>query len=138
MAQLLLDSEVAKVSVDEALNLGIIEWKNKVTPETYASAFQSLLDFAENKRNIYYFLSDIRNQGIVGPENRKWFETVALPKAISLGLKKAATIMDGNIFKKYYINMILSVSSKFDLPLKVVSSKEEAFDFFGIEEFKAM
>lgn len=129
MKEIIKDTDFAQISYDRELVLGKIEWKRKTTTEEYQFAFMTLLDFAL-KNPSDNFLSDIRKQNVVSPENRKWFETEMLPKAIDAGLKRAAVIFDGNVFKKYYINMIIKVTNKFKLPMKVFSSEEEALNWF--------
>ncbi|MDA3891952.1 MAG: STAS/SEC14 domain-containing protein [Salinivirgaceae bacterium] len=105
--------------------LGMIKWKGKSTSEEYQSTFLSLLDL-QKKETITRYISDIRDQGVISPSDRKWFETVALPLAISQGLKAAAVILDGNVFKKYYVNVVLASTNKFGLPFKMFSTLEEA------------
>jgi hypothetical protein len=53
-----------------------------------------------------------------------------IPKAIDNGLKRAAVVFDGNVFKKYYINMILQVINKFGIPMKLFSTEEDAVKWF--------
>ncbi len=125
MENILLDNEFVKVSYDDSIYLGTIVWKGTVSTSEYRNAFMILLDYSITHRTDY-FLSDTINQGVIGPDNRKWFEEYALPEAIKRGLKKAAIVMSGNVFKKYYINMILSSTNKFKLPAKTFSSQEEA------------
>lgn len=129
MKEIIKDTDFAEISYDRELVLGKIEWKRKTTTEEYQFAFEILLEFAR-KNPADNFLSDIRRQSVVSPENRKWFETEMLPKAIDVGLKRAAVIFDGNVFKKYYINMIIKVTNKFKLPMKVFSSEEDALNWF--------
>src|SRR6056297_1056323 len=129
MKTLIIDTDYAEISYDSGLKSGKIVWKRKTTTEEYQYAFITLLEYSK-KHPVDNFLSDIRKQGIVSPENRKWFEKEMLPKAIDSGLKRAATIFDGNIFKKYYLNMIIKVSNKFGLPLKVFNSEQEAVEWF--------
>jgi hypothetical protein len=115
---IVLDTVYAEVSFDKAKSLGMIKWKRKCTSEEYQNAFTSLLDI-QKENNITRYISDIRNQAVISPVDRKWFETVALPRAIEQGLKAAAVVFDGNAFKKYYINVILASTNKFGLPMKV-------------------
>jgi hypothetical protein len=129
MKKILQDTDFAEISYDRELLLGKIEWKRKTTTEEYQFAFETLLEYAK-KNPSDNFLSDIRNQSVVSPENRKWFETEMLPKAIEAGLKRAAVVFDGNVFKKYYINMILKVTNKFKLPMKIFTSVDEALEWF--------
>lgn len=100
----------------------------KCTSEKYREAFLFLLD----NQKIYglkRFLSDVRDQGIISPDDRKWFENVALPKSIELGLKAAAVIFIGNVFKKYYLNVIIQATNKFNLPVKLFIDQESAEDW---------
>ena len=53
-----------------------------------------------------------------------------IPKGIDVGLKRAGVIFDGNVFKKYYLNMIIKVTNKFGLPLKIFNKQEEAIEWF--------
>ncbi len=129
MKQILQDKDYAEISYDRELKLGKIVWKRKASTEEYQYAFMVLLEYAKENPTDN-FLSDIRNQGVVSPENRKWFETEMLPAAIEGGLKRAAVVFDGNVFKKYYINMIIKVSNKFGMPLKMFNSEEEAIEWF--------
>jgi hypothetical protein len=129
MKEIIIDNDFVEISYHRELMYGKIEWKRKTNTEEYYFAFETLLEFARNNP-ADNFLSDIRRQSVVSPENRKWFETEMLPKAIEAGLKRAAVIFDGNVFKKYYINMIIKVSNKFKLPMKVFTSEEDALNWF--------
>jgi hypothetical protein len=102
-----------------------IVWKQRTIGEDYRNAFLGCVEFAKSNPSNY-FLSDIRQQGVVGPEDRKWFETVALPAAIDVGLQKSAAVFDGNVFKMYYINMILQHVVKKGIPMKFFKDLESA------------
>jgi len=131
--QVLMDQDYAKVTYLPELKTGKILWKRKPEIEEYQLPFIKLLDYGKNN-SIDSFLSDIRNQGVISPDNRKWFENEALPQAVNeCQLKRAAVIFDGNIFKQYYLNMILSVTNKFKLPLKTFNSEEKAFEWIKKE-----
>ena len=91
--------------------------------EEYRAAFQILLDYQhKGPTGVSYYLSDIRDQGVVRPEDRNWFETYALPTAKSRGLKKASIVISGNIFKQYYVNLILATAKSFGFPLKAFNN----------------
>ncbi|MDA3866139.1 MAG: hypothetical protein PF489_05230 [Salinivirgaceae bacterium] len=129
MKQVIIDNDFAEISYDAELKMGKIVWKRKSTTEEYRSGFITLLEFSKT-HEVNNFMSDIRNQGVVAPENRKWFENEMLPKAIDAGLKRAGSVFDGNVFKKYYMNMIIKVSNKFGMPLKLFNNEEEAIEWF--------
>lgn len=129
MKKIILDTDFAEISYNSELKLGKIEWKAKTSTEEYQYAFITLLEYTKN-HPADNFLSDIRKQNVVSPENRKWFETEMLPKAIEGGLKRAGVVFEGNAFKKHYINMIIRIANKFGLPIKAFSSEEEAIFWF--------
>ena len=74
---------------------------------------------------IFRFLSDIREQAVISPEDRKWFENEAMPKAVAKGLNAAAVVFNGNVFKKYYLNIILQATNKFGLPMNVFTKRNQ-------------
>lgn len=126
MAQLLLDEKFVKVYYDEQMLLGMVIWDG--TPpdfEAYKKPFLSLLNHSRTKR-IENFLSDTRNQGVIAVEYRKWFEQEMMEKAKKGGLKRGAVVTGNNVFKRYYLNMLLSASNKFGIPMKIFSDVESA------------
>ncbi len=125
---ILLQTHYAKVAADESKMIGSIKWMGSCSSEEYRKTFLFLLD--EQKRlGIYRFLSDIRDQAVISPEDRKWFENEAMPKAVQQGLKAAAVVFNGNVFKQYYLNIILQATNKFGLPMKVFTETEPAEDW---------
>ena len=77
-------------------------------------------------------MSDITNQGIVGPDDRKWFEEVAVPGAVKSGVIKVGIIFDGNVFKQYYINNIMLRFKKMTVPMKFFRSMDAAVEWLLI------
>lgn len=129
MKKIIFDSEVVEISYESELKLAKVVWKKKAESDEYRAAFMKVLDYSRTNP-VDNFLSDIRNQGVVSPDNRKWFEKEMLPKAIQAGLKRAGSVFDGNVFKKYYMNILIKASGKFGLPLKIFNSEEEAVEWF--------
>lgn len=108
-----------------------VVWNGTFSKEQYQQAIEAALDFhLKGEFPVDNYLSDILKQGIVNPESRKWFEQVAMPRAVKQGLKRAAIVFDGNVFKKYYINLILQATNAYKLPLKFFSSEQEAIMWF--------
>ncbi len=103
-------------------------WKKRSAGEEYRIPFLMGLEYAE-KHESGYFISDIKKQGIVGPEDRKWFEKVVVPDAIQKGFIKAAAVCDGYIFTLYYLNLILKHTAQHDLPMRFSNGTSEAFQW---------
>ena len=128
MELVLIDTVYARVTVNIDQKLGEIEWKGPCSLEQYQECFSVLLDY-QSRNTVKYFLSDIRNQGIMNPNNRQWFESVALPQAIRQGLLRSAVVSEDNIFKRYYVNLILHSTNKMGLPLRIFDSREQAIEW---------
>jgi hypothetical protein len=103
----------------------ILVWDGNPTTEQYKKPFMAMLEFGR-KNPVDSMISDISNQGIINPENRKWFEKEMMPQAVAAGLKRAAIVTSGNAFKLYYINIILSAVNKFPMTTKLFNKREEA------------
>jgi hypothetical protein len=78
------------------------------------------------KHPVDGMLSDITNQGVISPDNRKWFEKEMMPQAVEAGLKRGAIVTSGNAFKLYYINLILSAVNKFPIATKLFNNQKDA------------
>jgi hypothetical protein len=103
----------------------VLIWDGNPNGDEYKKPFMAMIEFG--KRNpVDGMLSDISNQGIISPENRKWFEKEMMPQAVAAGLKQAAIVTNGNAFKMYYINIILSAVNKFPITTKLFNKREDA------------
>ena len=129
MEQKVFESSCVSVYYIPEKRLGKIIWDGVITHEEYKKPFLSLIDLAKKGNAVTRFLSDIRKQGVVSPESRKWFEKEMIPAAVENGLKRAAVVSGANAFKTYYINIILSSVNKFNLPFKIFNNEEKAMEF---------
>lgn len=129
MEKELLNKPYVRVVYDSERYIGKIIWTGSPKQEEYRQPFEVLLDWANKGNKVSRFLSDTRNQGVVSPDNRKWFENEMIPAAINAGCKRSAAITGGNVFKRYYLNMILSAVNKFNMPFKIFSDEESAIEF---------
>ena len=126
MEKLFWDNEYSKVTYNSETKVGSVIWKSKTAPfEDYKAAFNVLIEYAKT-HDFYTFLSDTRDQGVVSPENRTWFQKDAIPRALSTGLKRGAVIISGNVFKRYYMNLIIKTLKKFKLDIKLFDTPENA------------
>jgi hypothetical protein len=103
-------------------------WHGRPDAEEYKQPFIKMIDYSK-KNPVDAMLSDISQQGIITPENRKWFEKEMMPEAAKSGLKRAAIITNGNTFKLYYINIILSAVKKFPIVTKLFNNQKEALQW---------
>ncbi len=129
--KIILDDSYVIVTFHYSIKTIKVVWKGSFSMEQYQRAIEAALNYQlKEKLSVDNYLSNILKQGIVNPESRKWFEKVAMPRAVNQGLKRAAVVFDGNVFKKYYLNLILQASNAFKLPLKFFNSEEDALKWF--------
>jgi hypothetical protein len=103
-------------------------WNGSPTVEEYKKPFLTMLEYSKTSP-VDSMLSDISNQGIISPDNRKWFEKEMMPRAVEAGLKRAAIVTNGNAFKLYYVNLILSAVNKFPVVTKLFKRQQEALEW---------
>lgn len=111
--ELLFEHEKATIQYNEETNSIELVWKKHQDAETYKLMFTKGVDFLK-KYKATGWLSDIRNEGIVGPASSKWLQEVIIPEAVSSGLKKIAIVMEADVFKEFYIKN-LGKSTKKDM-----------------------
>lgn len=124
------ENEFASLTYEEDYKLLTITWTNKkISFEEYRKPFEMAIDFmTENPVDNY--ISDIREQGIISPNYRKWLQETAFPEAAKAGLKRVVGVANVNIFKQYYINHVFQSAKKFGIPFKMFTTIEEAKEWF--------
>jgi hypothetical protein len=130
---IIYDKPHASIDYNPDTKIGFVVWKSNCTMDQYRDVFENMLAYAKTHL-MKYVLSDTTNQGVVSPENRKWFEKEMIPAAIEVGLEKVAIITDANVFKRYYLNMLLSAVNKFGVPFKIFGNEGQAKAFLLEEE----
>lgn len=127
----IFENEFAKLTYEEDLQILTITWTNKKTSfEEYKKPFNAALEFM-SKKNVKNYISDIRDQGIIPPEFRKWLQETAMPEAAKAGLKRIVGVANVNIFKQYYINHVFQSAKKFGIPFKMFNNIDEAKKWFS-------
>ncbi len=123
-------SEYVTISYDKEAKVVFTVWLNyNFTSDNYRDVWDRCIAFFK-ENEVLYFLSDIINQKVVTPEDRKWFEDNIIQQAIDTGLKKGAIILGANPFKRYYFNNIMKKIGGTELPFKAFKNKEAAYKWF--------
>ncbi len=133
MEEIILDTDFVKITYDTEAKLLIQRWKRIVTSEEYRKAFQVSLE-AVSKYNIPLFLSDTSKEGVISPEDRKWLEEVIIPKAVKNGLKYSATIMDKDLYKKYYLSKLKNASEESGMRFRIFDNYDEGLKWLLSQE----
>jgi phosphatidate phosphatase PAH1 len=125
MIKEVFNAPYATVTYDSDKRFMLLIWNGSPSTEEYKQPFLTMLSYGK-KFPVDSMLSDISKQGIINPDNRKWFEKEMMPQAVTAGLKRAAIVTSGNAFKLYYINLILSAVNKFPITTKLFNKRDEA------------
>jgi hypothetical protein len=125
----LKENEYALIQFDEETKTLELIWKKTVTREVYRSIFLETLDLLikQGSRN---FISDIRKEGVIGPENTKWLQENIIPKALKHGLEKIAIVMDSDVFKEFYTENIKKAVAG-NAMINLFDSKEAAYNWIN-------
>lgn len=127
----IFENEFAKLTYEEDLKVLTITWYNKKpTLEEYQKPFKVALDYM-HKKPVLNYISDIRNQGIISPDYRKWLQDTAMPEAARAGLKRVVGVANVNVFKQYYINNVFQSAKKFGVQYKMFNNIEDAKKWFS-------
>jgi len=126
----IFNSDYVNISFDEEFKVVFVKWFNvNFDSDQYKDVWEKTIEFGNNN-DVDYFLSDIIDQRVVAPNDRKWFEEEAINRAIKTGIKKAGIILGSNPFKIYYFNNIMKKVGGTDLPFKAFKNKEKAYEWF--------
>jgi hypothetical protein len=126
----IFENDCAALIYEKELKLLTIKWKDKkLTLSEYQQPFKIALEYM-TKNRVENYISDIRDQGIIAPDFRKWLQEVAMPEAAKAGLKRVVGVANVNVFKQYYINNVFNSAKKFGMPFKMFNTPEEAKKWF--------
>lgn len=110
MQQVVFESDFAETQFDAQSKSLINSWKKHPGNDEYKDTFRKILSLVKEKK-AKVFISDVRNQGTIGTDARKWMEEEILKPAINAGLEKVAVVMDADIFKKFYLDNVKKAGS---------------------------
>ncbi|SKC55032.1 SpoIIAA family protein [Ohtaekwangia koreensis] len=124
------EAPFASVTYYPEKRLLVLVWDGSPSKEEYQQPFLAMIEYSK-KHPVDNMLSNISKQGIISPDSRKWFEKDMMPRAAQAGLKHAAIVTNGNAFKLYYINIILSAVNKFPIVTKLFNNQDDALQWLA-------
>lgn len=118
----------ATVAYEKDLNAIRVIWKTQNTSAEYRKTLTAALDGIKKYKAAHY-LGDVNKQGVVSPNDRKWFQDNIIPEAVKNGLKRAAMVLPEDIFKKYYLNQVKNTTDTLKLDMRYFPSMKQAEDW---------
>ncbi len=123
----ILNKHYVEVYYVEDYKVAVVIWKGtEIKSQEYKNTFHSIFDFCKKGYKLVNYFSDTREQGTISLEDRKWFEDYVLTEARKFGLKRGASVIPGNVFKRHYMNMILGISKFYKIDMKLFDNKDAA------------
>lgn len=119
MSEIVFDSENAVMTYSKNDFAIELIWKNDINSEEFRQVYLTGLEFAVNNK-VLYFLSDIRNEGIVPIEDVKWLTQEVIAKANSIGIKKIALVNEDELtFSSIYAESLKKKIENFSIQVNV-------------------
>lgn len=125
MCEILSESEYALLTYYEDRQLLELIWKTSCPCEGYMKTFYDAIKYGKNKI-IQFFLSDIRNEGIVPMENLRWMRMNIIPQAAEFGIRKIALVMKEEVFAHIYSDLLEKNISEYKMNMKTFFKTEDA------------
>lgn len=91
--QICLDNSCCTLFYNARINALGVRWKSTPTSEQYRQVFSKSLELVMMYQTPYW-ISDLRKQGTVTPEDQKWMFNEIFPQAVNHGLQKGVCIYD--------------------------------------------
>ena len=135
--QILYDESYARVFYDAKMNTTGVKWFGPLTSDQYRRVFSKCLEFLKSY-NTPNWLSDINDQGSVGPEDQQWMFTTILPEALKNGLQRIACVkLDTNdIAVENYLKALTTTISNLGIPALFFANFEQASNWLMEENEK--
>lgn len=127
------EKEIFTMSQSEENDFLQVKWKQKPDSSTYREVFTEVLRLVREHK-ITKYLSDLTHSGSASPEDRKWLEVEILPLAIDAGLKNIASVIDQDVFKKYYVSRVATEATQGGAHFKTFDTYQHALDWLEIKE----
>ncbi len=129
MNKVILNTDFALLTLDKKKNTLELTWKQQSNTEIYKETFLTALDIASNKF-VKYFLSDIREQGVVSIGDMRWLSEYIIPKVHKLGIEKVAIILVEDIFSTIYAELVEKNLTENNVDMKIFIEKTNAYTWF--------
>jgi anti-sigma regulatory factor (Ser/Thr protein kinase) len=123
--QVFFENESAQLYYDAYINNTVIIWKRNVSSDEYRKAFEVVLQTIKTY-NTPGWIADLRNQGVISPQDQQWFISNVLKTAAENGLLRIATVGFNDPIRKDYYQRMISKTAEFGIELKVFESIEAA------------
>jgi signal transduction histidine kinase len=123
--QLVFDTQYGSIFYNAKLNCAGIVWKKQITSEEYRALFSECLNIVKLYHTPYW-ISDIRNQGVVSADDQRWMLQTIYPEANKNGLVQTALIYNPQNFSTEYMARIQAAADGLGINLQFFDNRKDA------------
>ncbi|MBX2966231.1 MAG: hypothetical protein KF845_08815 [Cyclobacteriaceae bacterium] len=123
--QICFDSEYGQIYYNARTNTAGISWKKQVTSEAYRTLFEKCLEVLRIY-NTPHWISDLRKQGQVLPEDQLWMISTIIPDAVRNGLIHIVGVYDPVQHNEGYLERIRMAIEQAGSKVEFTTSTKEA------------
>lgn len=125
MSQKLYNSDIVSLNFDSENQLIEMIWKSNPDSEEYRKMFEVMIEFSKTN-HIRFVISDMRNEGLVRPEDVKWMSREVLQRAIEHNLERLALVIEDSIFASVYADVVKNKLKQSPIKVQVFSDTQSA------------
>ncbi|GIV38078.1 MAG: hypothetical protein KatS3mg032_2457 [Cyclobacteriaceae bacterium] len=123
--QYFFENEAAQLYYDANINNTVIVWKRNVTSAEYRKVFEVVYETLKTY-NTPGWIADLRNQGVIQPEDQQWFIENVLKAAAHNGLKRIGAVGFADPVRKDYYQRMQKITAELGIELRVFDTIEAA------------
>ena len=126
MGEIIYNSEIVDLIYSKSDLLVELIWKKNTNTEGFRTIYSFAVNFA-TKNKVQYFLSDMRNEGLVSLDDVKWLTKEVIAKAFDFGIKKIALVNeDDMIFSTIYAESVKKKLEKLAIHVQIFNDAVSA------------
>lgn len=133
--QLFYESGASQLVFDANLNVTLVIWKRNILSNEYRETFEKILATLKTY-NSRGWIADLRNQGVIAPEDQEWFTKTILPQALASGLRLVCSIGFSDPIRKDYLERMKNFSKSHGIVFQDFQTIPEAKAWIGANSFE--
>ena len=126
MGDIIYNSDIVDLTYSKSDLLVELIWKQNTSSEEFRALYTFAVNFA-TKNKVKYFLSDMRNEGLISLEDVKWLTSEVISKAQDFGIKKIALVNEDDIiFSTIYAESVKKKLEKSAINVQIFNDTASA------------
>jgi hypothetical protein len=125
MLNILYESDIVSMGYHPDDKLIEMVWKKNSNSEEYRRMFGVMIKFSE-KNKIRFFLSDMRQEGLVKLDDVRWLSKEVLKRAIEHKVERIALVVEDTIFSSVYTDVLKKKLEKSPIKIRVFNDINNA------------